>query len=130
MGGGNKNPLKAAENWIDKNTDSLSSAGRKINKGMKKVGKEIGRATEDVFDFIKAPIDNIGGAIGGGGGNNDIPETETVDPNLLTEEMAKRRKLALAMQRGYMSTIKGNNANNSNIDLLQPNLTGKKTLGQ
>ena len=129
MGGGSKNPLKAVENLIDKNTDSLSSAGRKINKGIKKVGKEIGRATEDVFDFVKAPFDNIVGAIGEGGGNNDIPETETVDPNLLTEEMAKRRKLALAMQRGCMSTIRaGKTANN--IDLLQPNLTGKKTLGQ
>jgi hypothetical protein len=128
MGGGNKNPIKQVENLIDKNTDSLSSAGRKINKGIKKVGKEIGRATEDVFDFVKAPFDNISGAIGGGG-DNTIPETETVDPNLLTEEMAKRRKLALAMQKGYMSTIRaGKTANN--IDLLQPNLTGKKTLGQ
>lgn len=125
MGGGNKNPI---ENFIDKNTDSLSSAGRKINKGIKKVGKEIGRATEDVFDFVKEPFDNIGGAIGGGG-DNTIPETETVDPNLLTEEMARRRRLALAMQKGYISTIRaGKTANN--IDLLQPNLTGKKTLGQ
>lgn len=125
MGGGNKNPIG---NFIDKNTDSLSSAGRKINKGIKKVGKEIGRATEDVFDFVKEPFDNIGGAIGGGG-DNTIPETETVDPNLLTEEMARRRRLALAMQKGYISTIRaGKTANN--IDLLQPNLTGKKTLGQ
>lgn len=128
--GGSSNIIKQVENLIDKNTDSLSSAGREINKGMKKIGKEIGRATEDVFDFVKAPFDNIGGAIGGGGGNNDIPQTETVDPNLLTEEMAKRRKLALAMQKGYMSTIRAGKTNNNNIDLLQPNLTGKKTLGQ
>ena len=126
MGGGNSNFI---EEFIDKNTDSLSSAGRKIGKGMKKIEKEIGRATEDVFDFVKDPLNNIGGAIGGGGGKPDIPKTETVDPNLLTEEMAKRRKLALAMQKGYMSTIRaGKTANN--IDLLQPNLTGKKTLGQ
>ena len=129
MGGGNKNPIKQVENLIDKNTDSLSSAGRKINKGIKKVGKEIGRATEDVFDFVKAPFDNISGAIGGGG-DNTIPETKTVDSNLLTEEMARRRRLALAMQKGYMSTIKAKGNSNSNIDLLQPNLTGKKTLGQ
>ena len=118
----------------------IKKIGRDINQQAIDVGDTIEKAVQDVGKFFDPSdttgiyFDTDGGTDGGTGTAGELPELSSGESSkfLSETEAAKRRKRALALGRGFASTIRARRngiSDTNNLLLNSMSSLGKKTLG-